>query len=281
MFFARSCADRARSSGRPSRCRDPWRGSSLTTRPPMAISPPVISSSPAIIRSKRGLAAARRADQHHEFAVVDIDADAVHDLDGAERLANIPEFHGGHMVQTPFAWRGSSAAAASNYAAKPFVSVMARSGRHAQPFTAPAVSPPMNSRCMARNRIAIGSVMISDAAITAPQSVLNSVGELGDADRQGLHARVLRQHEREDELVPGRHEGVDDDGDDARQRQRQRDAEEDAEPRRAVDDGRFLEFDRDCPEVAGQHPYAERQRDDRVDEDQARDRCSPDRARAA
>jgi hypothetical protein len=44
-----------------------------------------------------------------------------------------------------------------------------------QPFTAPAVSPPTKSFCMAKKRIATGKVMITDAAITAPQSVLNSV----------------------------------------------------------------------------------------------------------
>ena len=37
---------------------------------------------------ERGLAAARRAHQHHEFPVADIDRNAVQDLRGAERLAH-------------------------------------------------------------------------------------------------------------------------------------------------------------------------------------------------
>ena len=40
---------------------------------------------------QRGLAAARRADQHDELAVGDIDADVVQDLDGSERLGHIAD----------------------------------------------------------------------------------------------------------------------------------------------------------------------------------------------
>ena len=40
---------------------------------------------------QRGLAAARGADQHHELAVGDVDADAVQDLDRAERLAHVAD----------------------------------------------------------------------------------------------------------------------------------------------------------------------------------------------
>ena len=43
--------------------------------------------------------------------------------------------------------------------------------------------------------------------------------------------RIRRKAQREDELVPGGDEGVDDDRDDAGERERQRDAEEDADPR--------------------------------------------------
>src|SRR4051812_19655268 len=46
---------------------------------------------------------------------------------------------------------------------------------HDHPFVAPAVRPPTNSRCIEKNRRAIGSVMTTEAAMTAPQSVLNSV----------------------------------------------------------------------------------------------------------
>ena len=56
--------------------------SSLTTRPPIAISPPVISSSPATMRSSVRLAAARGADDDDELAVGDLGVDAVDHLVG-------------------------------------------------------------------------------------------------------------------------------------------------------------------------------------------------------
>ena len=54
---------------------------SLTSLPPMAISPPLMSSSPAIILSKRGLAAAGRADEDDELAVLDVHVGAMDDLE--------------------------------------------------------------------------------------------------------------------------------------------------------------------------------------------------------
>ena len=54
-------------------------GRSLTTSPPIEISPAVISSRPAIMRSVVRLAAARRADQHDEFVVRDVEIDAARD----------------------------------------------------------------------------------------------------------------------------------------------------------------------------------------------------------
>ncbi len=51
-------------------------GRSLTTAPPIEISPSVISSRPAIIRQGRALAAARGADQNDEFVVGDVEIDA-------------------------------------------------------------------------------------------------------------------------------------------------------------------------------------------------------------
>ena len=74
----RSCADTAHSSGTPSRCRDPSARTSLTTRSPMRSVPEVIDSSPAIIRNKRRLAAARRPDQHQQLAVGNAEAGVGH-----------------------------------------------------------------------------------------------------------------------------------------------------------------------------------------------------------
>ncbi len=73
------------------------RGSrSLTTRPSMRISPAVGSSKPAIMRKRRGLAAARRPDQHDELAVLDGQAQILHRRHGAEGLAQADELDAGH-----------------------------------------------------------------------------------------------------------------------------------------------------------------------------------------
>ena len=54
---------------------------SLTTRSPMRISPPVIVSSPAIMRRAVDLAAARRPDEHQELAVGDLQVEVVDGLE--------------------------------------------------------------------------------------------------------------------------------------------------------------------------------------------------------
>ena len=51
-----------------------------------ARSPPVICLEPGDHAQQRGLAAAGRADEDHELAVVDLEVDAVDDLDRAEAL---------------------------------------------------------------------------------------------------------------------------------------------------------------------------------------------------
>ena len=55
-------------------------GTLLTTRSPMRISPAGDVLQPGDHAQQGGFAAAGRADQHDEFAVVDVDVDAVHDL---------------------------------------------------------------------------------------------------------------------------------------------------------------------------------------------------------
>ena len=62
-------------------------GTSLTTSPPMRISPPVISSSPAIMRSSVDLPQPEGPTSTRERAVGDVDVDAVQDRRLAEVLA--------------------------------------------------------------------------------------------------------------------------------------------------------------------------------------------------
>ena len=73
-------------------------GTSLTTRPSIASSPDEIASRPAIMRKRRRLAAARGAEQHHELAVRDREADVV-DREVVRplvALAELVERDGGH-----------------------------------------------------------------------------------------------------------------------------------------------------------------------------------------
>ena len=51
--------------------------------------------------------------------------------------------------------------------------------------------------------------MITEAAMTAPQSVLNSVENSAIPIGSVLTAVVLREDQREDELVPGGDERID------------------------------------------------------------------------
>ena len=92
----RSCAGRARSSGRPSRCRGLSAATSLTTRSPMRSSPPVISSRPGEHAQRGGLAAAGRADQHQELVVADIQVQVVDGQHVAIFLINMFKRHTCH-----------------------------------------------------------------------------------------------------------------------------------------------------------------------------------------
>ena len=66
-------------------------GTSLTTSPAIYSVPEVISSSPAIDRSKRRLAAARRTDEDDELARFDVEVDAVENVQVAVGLLDVPE----------------------------------------------------------------------------------------------------------------------------------------------------------------------------------------------
>ena len=72
---------------------------SLTTRSPMDSVPAVIVLQSGDHAQQGGLAAARRADQHHQLAVGDLEAGAVHGhLAVVVNLANAVELDAGHHV---------------------------------------------------------------------------------------------------------------------------------------------------------------------------------------
>ena len=60
---------------------------SLTRRPSMLISPPVIALEPGDGVEQGRLAAAGRPDQHEEAALLDAEVDALQDLTAAEGLS--------------------------------------------------------------------------------------------------------------------------------------------------------------------------------------------------
>ena len=57
--------------------------------PSMRNSPPEMSSSPAIISQERGLAAARRADEDDEFALLEAQVDIPEHFDIAEGFGHV------------------------------------------------------------------------------------------------------------------------------------------------------------------------------------------------
>jgi hypothetical protein len=79
-------------------------GRSLTTRSPIEIVPPVISSSPAIDRSAVDLPHPRRPHQDHELAVGDVQAQVVDGLDATRvRLLHVVQddlCHGGSVISS-------------------------------------------------------------------------------------------------------------------------------------------------------------------------------------
>ena len=72
-------------------------GTLLTTREPMRISPPVMFSSPAIMRSRVDLPQPDGPDQDDELAVLNVHVDAVDDLRWPHRPSSRSGFR-----QTPY-----------------------------------------------------------------------------------------------------------------------------------------------------------------------------------
>ena len=91
---------------------------------------------------------------------------------------------------------------------------------------------------------------------------------LGQAYRDGPSRDRIGDHQRVQELVPGLGEREQAHHHQGGRGQRQHDSPEHAQSVAAVDQGRFLELDRDALEVAHQQPGAEGQRQRRVHQDQ-------------
>ena len=62
---------------------------SLTTSPPISISPSLDVLKPGDGAQQRALAAAGRADQHGEFAVGNVEVDAAHGVDPADNACAV------------------------------------------------------------------------------------------------------------------------------------------------------------------------------------------------
>ena len=85
-------------------------GTVFTTRPPIAISPPVMFSSPASMRSSVDLPQPEGPTSTTNSPSIDVDADAVQHLDRAERLPNIADINRRHSSST---WAGTLAASSN------------------------------------------------------------------------------------------------------------------------------------------------------------------------
>ena len=73
--------------------------SQVTLRSPIQISPRVDLEQAGDRVQKRGLAAARRAEQHEKLAVLDLEVQAVEDADAAEGDADLAYRDPGHAAQ--------------------------------------------------------------------------------------------------------------------------------------------------------------------------------------
>ena len=106
-----SCADRARRTGTPWRCRGPWAPGRSRRRPSMRISPAEISSSPAIMRSSVDLPQPEGPTSTTNSPSRDREVDAVEHVDRAVGLADFGDVDGCHaMLLSPSPRRPSGPA---------------------------------------------------------------------------------------------------------------------------------------------------------------------------
>ena len=71
---------------------------SFTRAPPTRMLPSVTSSRPAIMRNRRGLAAARGAEQHQEFPVSDMQVHRLHTDEAAPAFRQVLQLDIGHVL---------------------------------------------------------------------------------------------------------------------------------------------------------------------------------------
>ena len=99
---------------------------------------------------------------------------------------------------------------------------------------------------------------------------------VGDLHRVGGDFGA-RQHQGEEELVPGEDEGEHRGREQARARHRKHHLPQHLPARAAVDQRAFLELERNVLDIAAHHPDHVGQVEGGVEQDQADDRCRPSR----
>ena len=155
-----------------------------------------------------------------------------------------------------------------------FVQAADGQARHRQPLTAPIEMP--------RTRIALQRRHRDEDRDRAEHAHGRDLGPevglaaeiVGHLDREGGDV-AAGQDQGEEELVPGEDEGEHGGGEEAAARHRQDHAPEDAPAGAAVDQGRFLELERDVLDVAAHHPDHVGQVEGGVEDDQADEGVDP------
>ena len=164
-------------------------GTSLTRSPSIEMSPEVISSSPAIIRSRVDLPQPEGPTKTHELAILDCQVDALDDLDVAIGLVELVQRDGRHArVPLPY-------------------------------FTAPKVRPRTSCRWLIQPNTRIGAIAIVEAAESFAQN--RPFGRRERGDEGGERCRLRGgQVEAPEGLVPAQDDREQAGRRDARQGQR-------------------------------------------------------------
>src|SRR5262245_41581336 len=240
-------------------------GRSLTTRSPMAISPEVISSRPATIRSVVVL-------PHPDGPTKTMNS-----LSRMVRFTSLTAWTSSYFLLRSFSTTCAMVTSLSRWSFAP--AVMPRAARY---YHTPSGSPRRLPLSLDRPGEA-GHVVLDEERVDqrhrdraqqrpghelAPE-VDVAADQLGHhADRHRLPLRRGEEDQGVDELVPGQREREDPRGQDARHRDREDDPEHRAEARRAVDARALLQLARDGLEVSHEEPGAERDQERRIGEDQ-------------